>query len=66
MEWTVRFYSYMADQWRRRRDADGALSEGHRAYASEKIAMWNSLKDAADGMFSKANRNHRMRWTTVD
>ncbi|KAF8868309.1 hypothetical protein CPB84DRAFT_1696767 [Gymnopilus junonius] len=43
MEWTVRFYMYMATTWQSRRDSATQLSSGHCAYAEKQIICGMSL-----------------------
>ncbi|KAH9478866.1 hypothetical protein JR316_0009328 [Psilocybe cubensis] len=50
MEWTVRFYVYMAKTWRARHDF-----VPDRANAQKQIAMWNDLGRAADKVFRQIN-----------
>ncbi|KAF8873408.1 hypothetical protein CPB84DRAFT_1665355, partial [Gymnopilus junonius] len=51
MEWTVRFYMYMATTWQSHWDSTTQLSSGHHAYAEKQIDMWNELGHVSEAMF---------------
>jgi len=65
MEWTVRWYVYMAKKWRSRHDAGELPSLGHRAYAEKQIAMWNELGRVAQVSFTNSNPTHPPVWEDV-
>ena len=50
MEWTVRFYMYMAKLWASQRDAN-AGDPGLCAYAEQLMDMWNELGRIVDRLF---------------
>lgn len=65
MEWTIRWYTNMAEKWRARRDAAGQLTRGHVAYAEKQMAMWNELGRVSEVMFCASNDNHPRGWYLV-
>jgi len=65
MEWTVRWYVYMAKKWKSRRDVRDQVSLGHIAYAEKQMAMWNELGRVAQLLFTKGNPTHLPVWEDV-
>ena len=65
MEWTVRWYVYMAKKWKSRRDVREQVSLGHTAYAEKQMAMWNELGRVAQLLFMKGNPTHLPVWEDV-
>ena len=64
MQWTVRFFMYMARLWQTRRDLPSS-TPNKRAYAEERISMWNDMGRTADVAFSKVNPSHTRIWMAV-
>jgi hypothetical protein len=64
MEWTVRFYMYMARKWKHRRDVLSP-SRGHHAYAEQQIDMWNELGRVGENLFRSVNREYLPVWSEV-
>ena len=64
MEWTVRFYMYMAKLWASRRDAN-AGDPRLRAYAEQLMDMWNELGRIVDQLFFSQNFSYHSIWQVV-
>ena len=64
MQWTVRFFMHMARLWQTRRDLPSS-TPNKRAYAEERISMWNDMGRTADVAFSKVNPSHTRIWMAV-
>lgn len=64
MEWTVRFFMYMARVWQSRRDLHSS-SHDKCAYAEERIAMWNKMGQSAEVAFYAANQSYVRIWKAV-
>jgi hypothetical protein len=64
MQWTVRFFMYMARLWQTRRDLPSS-TRNRRAYAEERISLWNDMGRSADLTFSTVNPTHTRIWTAV-
>ena len=65
MEWTVRWYVYMAKKWKSRRDVTEPVSLGHIAYAEKQMSMWNELGRVAQLLFTNRNPTHLAVWEDV-
>ncbi|KAF8908067.1 hypothetical protein CPB84DRAFT_1744272 [Gymnopilus junonius] len=65
MEWTIRFYMYMATTWQSHQDSATQLSSGHRAYAEKQIDMWNELGHVSEAMFKHLNTAFTSTWNLV-
>lgn len=64
MQWTVRFFMHMARLWQTRRDLPSS-TPNKRAYAEERISMWNDMGRTTDAAFFKVNPSHTRIWTAV-
>ena len=65
MEWTVRWYVYMAKRWKSRRDVPEPVSLGHIAYTEKQMSMWNELGRVAHVLFTNSNPTHPAVWEDV-
>ena len=54
MQWTIQYFQYQSEKWKGYiLKCPGPEFNGHRAYASGKVAMWSTFETKAHDAFVK-------------
>ncbi|KAF9545280.1 hypothetical protein CPC08DRAFT_649410 [Agrocybe pediades] len=64
MQWTTRFYMYMAELWAKRRNHCQEKA-GFKPYAEQQIGLWNDMGRITENLFCRVNTSHPRIWQPV-
>ena len=54
MQWTIRWFEFQANLWRKRSErADDSLFRGHKPYAKKQEKLWNTFQGKASELASE-------------